>query len=227
MVTTRSKSIRITSSRQANDHIGDVCSFTSKGVLEYGRIVYVTPTSIRIERMTQTADGDFILHPNQKNSVTNNVITFTRKITIAIAATAATESSLLNTSTKSAKSAKSAETVVERRITRSCSRNQQLQQEQVQENAIKSKSGKPTVQETVQEKSPEKLTRDQRRRNEALLELKTLGKVSSLIVSGQRQRKRAEHQDAAFVLASLKQSKDAGKKGGLLRGSRHHYDRSY
>ena len=76
---------RITSSRQANEHIGDVCSFISRGVNEYGRIVYVTPTSIRIERMQQTADGDFILHPNQKNSVTNNVITFTRKITIAIA----------------------------------------------------------------------------------------------------------------------------------------------
>ena len=76
---------RITSSRQANEHIGEVCSFISKGVNEYGRIVYVTPTSIRIERMQQTADGDFILHPNQKNSVTNNVITFTRKITIAIA----------------------------------------------------------------------------------------------------------------------------------------------
>ena len=92
---------RITSSRQANEHIGDVCSFISRGVNEYGRIVYVTPTSIRIERMQQTADGDFILHPNQKNSVTNNVITFTRKITItiaseSIAATAATtESSLL------------------------------------------------------------------------------------------------------------------------------------
>jgi hypothetical protein len=74
---------RITSSRQANEHIGEVCSFISKGVREYGRIVYVTPTSIRIERMQQTADGDFILHPKQKNSVTNNVITFTRKITIA------------------------------------------------------------------------------------------------------------------------------------------------
>ena len=92
---------RITSSRQANEHIGEVCSFISKGVNEYGRIVYVTPTSIRIERMQQTADGDFILHPNQNNSVTNNVITFTRKITItiaseSIAATAATtESSLL------------------------------------------------------------------------------------------------------------------------------------
>ena len=74
---------RITSSRQANEHIGEVCSFISKGVREYGRIVYVTPTSIRIERMQQTADGDFILHPKQNNSVTNNVITFTRKITIA------------------------------------------------------------------------------------------------------------------------------------------------
>jgi len=74
---------RITTSRQANDYIGAICSFMSKGVREYGRIVNVTPTSIRIERMTQTADGDFILHPNQKNSVTNNVITFTRKITIA------------------------------------------------------------------------------------------------------------------------------------------------
>ena len=85
---------RITSSRQANEHIGEVCSFISRGVNEYGRIVYVTPTSIRIERMQQTADGDFILHPNQNNSVTNNVITFTRKITIAATVTA-TESSLL------------------------------------------------------------------------------------------------------------------------------------
>jgi len=77
---------RITSSRQANEHIGKVCSFISKGVQEYGRIVNVTATSIRIERMQQTTDGDFILHPNQKNSVTNNVITFSRKITIVAAA---------------------------------------------------------------------------------------------------------------------------------------------
>jgi hypothetical protein len=44
------------------------------------------------QNVQQTADGDFILHPKQKNSVTNNVITFTRKITIAsesIAAAAA------------------------------------------------------------------------------------------------------------------------------------------
>ena len=122
---------------------------------------------------------------------------------------------------------KNSEGTVDRRITRSCSRNQQQQQEQVQENAIKSKSGKPTVQETVQQNSPEKLSRDERRRNEALMELKNLGKVSSLIVSGHRRRNQTEHRDAAFVLASLKQSNDAGMKGGLVRGSRHHYERSY
>jgi hypothetical protein len=74
---------RITTSRQANQHIGDICSFMSKGVREYGRIVNVTPTSIRIERMTKTSNGDFIPHPNPNHCVTNNVITFTRKITIA------------------------------------------------------------------------------------------------------------------------------------------------
>ena len=82
MVTT-TYTTRITTSRQANEHIGAICSFMSKGVREYGRIVNVTPTSIRIERMTQTADGDFIPHPNPNHCVTKNVITFTRKITIA------------------------------------------------------------------------------------------------------------------------------------------------
>jgi hypothetical protein len=81
---------RITSSRQANEHIGEVCSFMSKGVREYGRIVNVTPTSIRIERMTQTSNGDFIPHPNPNHFTTKNVITFTRKITIAVAVTATT-----------------------------------------------------------------------------------------------------------------------------------------
>lgn len=78
--------IRITSSRQANEYIGGICSFISKGVREYGRIVNVTPTSIRIERMTQTSNGEFIPHPNPNHCVTKNVITFTRKITIAITA---------------------------------------------------------------------------------------------------------------------------------------------
>lgn len=81
---------RITSSRQANEHVGEVCSFISKGVREYGRIVNVTPTSIRIERMTQTSNGDFIPHPNPNHFTTKNVITFTRKITIATESIAAT-----------------------------------------------------------------------------------------------------------------------------------------
>jgi hypothetical protein len=61
-----------------------------KGLKEYGRIVNVTATSIRIERMQQTANGDFILHPNQKNFKT--VLNFSQKITIVAAAAAAEES---------------------------------------------------------------------------------------------------------------------------------------
>lgn len=69
--------------------IGTICVFKCKGKLEYGRIVNVTATSIRIERMQKTANGEFILHPNQKNNTTKNVITFSRKIEI-VATTAAT-----------------------------------------------------------------------------------------------------------------------------------------
>ena len=83
---TKTTYIRITNSREASQHIGEICSFISRGVREYGRIVNVTPTSIRIERMTQTSNGDFIPHPNPNHFTTKNVITFTRKITIAIAA---------------------------------------------------------------------------------------------------------------------------------------------
>ena len=79
---------RITTSREANDQIGKICSFMSKGVREYGRIINVTPTSIRIERMTQNSNGDFIPHPNPHHCITKNVITFTRKITITAAAAA-------------------------------------------------------------------------------------------------------------------------------------------
>jgi hypothetical protein len=77
-----STNMRITSSRQAADLSGNICSFKSKGVREYGRIIGVTPTSIRIERMQKTVDGDFIVHPDQRHSVTKNVITFTRNIII-------------------------------------------------------------------------------------------------------------------------------------------------
>lgn len=78
---------RITTPRDARLMLGQICTFVSKGVREYGRIVKVTSTSIRIERMQQTASGEFILHPSQDNSVTKNVITFSRKITPASATT--------------------------------------------------------------------------------------------------------------------------------------------
>jgi len=79
--------------------IGTICVFKCKGKLEYGRIVNVTATSIRIERMQKTANGEFILHPNQKNNTTKNVITFSRKIeivatTAAVSATSATSATV-------------------------------------------------------------------------------------------------------------------------------------
>jgi hypothetical protein len=78
---------RITTPREARLMLGQICTFISKGLREYGRIVKVTSTSIRIERMQQTASGEFILHPSQENSVTKNVITFSRKIIPAFATT--------------------------------------------------------------------------------------------------------------------------------------------
>lgn len=79
--------------------VGTICVFKCKGKLEYGRIVNVTATSIRIERMQKTANGEFILHPNQKNNTTKNVITFSRKIeivatTAAVSATSATSATV-------------------------------------------------------------------------------------------------------------------------------------
>ena len=81
---------RINNPRDAHDSLGMICTFMRKGLKEYGRIVNVTATSIRIERMQQTANGDFILHPNQKNFKT--VMSFSHKITIVAAAAAAEES---------------------------------------------------------------------------------------------------------------------------------------
>lgn len=69
--------------------IGTICAFKCKGKPEYGRIVNVTATSVRIERMQKTASDEFILHPNQKNTTTKNVITFSRKIE-AVVSTAST-----------------------------------------------------------------------------------------------------------------------------------------
>jgi hypothetical protein len=85
-IDTTNVSHRISTPRSAI--VGTICVFKCKGKLEYGRIVNVTATSIRIERMQKTANGEFILHPNQKNNTTKNVITFSRKIEI-VATTAA------------------------------------------------------------------------------------------------------------------------------------------
>lgn len=94
---------RITTPRDARLMLGQICTFVSKGVREYGRIVKVTSTSIRIERMQQTASGEFILHPSQENSVTKNVITFSRKITPASATTTdATTSATTDVTTSAA-----------------------------------------------------------------------------------------------------------------------------
>ena len=68
--------------------VGTICAFKCKGKLEYGRIVNVTATSVRIERMQKTASSEFILHPNQKNITTKNVITFSRKIEAVVVSTA-------------------------------------------------------------------------------------------------------------------------------------------
>ena len=82
--------------------IGTICVFKCKGKPEYGRIVNVTATSVRIERMQKTASGEFILHPNQKNTTTKNVITFSRKIeaveAVAVVSTASTVASAIEQS---------------------------------------------------------------------------------------------------------------------------------
>ena len=91
---------RITTPRDARLMLGQICTFISKGVREYGRIVKVTSTSIRIERMQQTASGEFVLHPSQENSVTKNVITFSRKIIPASATTTDVTTSATTTMTR-------------------------------------------------------------------------------------------------------------------------------
>jgi hypothetical protein len=96
--TSHRTSHRISTPRSAI--VGTICVFKCKGKLEYGRIVNVTATSIRIERMQKTANGEFILHPNQKNTTTKNVITFSRKIeTVAVPTTASAASATTTTIT--------------------------------------------------------------------------------------------------------------------------------
>jgi hypothetical protein len=64
--------IRISHVEIAKKHIGQVCKANSKGEPEFGRIRYVTPSSIVYERLTQTEDGDFIPHPISFNPITKN-----------------------------------------------------------------------------------------------------------------------------------------------------------
>ena len=64
--------IRISHVEIAKKHIGQVCKANSKGEPEFGRIRYVTPSSIVYERLTQTEDGDFIPHTISFNPITKN-----------------------------------------------------------------------------------------------------------------------------------------------------------
>ena len=69
-----------------------------------------------------------------------------------------------------------------------------------------------------------KQTRDEQRRLDALSELAALG--SAILEQGaKRQRHQARHPDADFYAALTAQKKDAGKAGGLVAGSKHHYTR--
>lgn len=75
--------IRVSNTETAKKYIGRVCKANSKGSPEFGRIQYVTPTSIVYERLTQKEDGEFIPHPIAVNPTTNNRFkTATRNITL-------------------------------------------------------------------------------------------------------------------------------------------------
>jgi hypothetical protein len=58
----------------AKKHIGQVCKANSNGEPEFGRIRYVTPSSIVYDRLTQTEYGDFIPHPISFNPITKNTL---------------------------------------------------------------------------------------------------------------------------------------------------------
>jgi len=71
----------------------------------------------------------------------------------------------------------------------------------------------------------DKEKKSEKRQLEAKRELDTLD--SGPVITTKRERKPAQHRDAAYVWASKKQMDDAGKNGGLVRGSMYHYDRGY
>jgi hypothetical protein len=76
---------RISHTEIAKQHIGQVCKANSKGEVEFGRIRYVTPTSIVYDRLTQTDDGEFIPHPISFNTTTKNRLKISTRIINLIA----------------------------------------------------------------------------------------------------------------------------------------------
>ena len=71
---------RIAGPGHANHCIGQMCTFISNGLTEYGCIANVMPTGMRIERMAQTINGEFIPHPIPHHHTTKNVLKFSRNI---------------------------------------------------------------------------------------------------------------------------------------------------
>ena len=70
-----------------------------------------------------------------------------------------------------------------------------------------------------------KMKKAEKRISEALSELLSLGASENTIIKTgvKRQRVQAQHPDAAFYKSSMLQTRDAGKNGGLVAGSKHHY----
>ena len=69
--------------------------------------------------------------------------------------------------------------------------------------------------------------RDLRRIKEAVKELDSLGEKSGLIVYTKRVRKQAKHPNDEYANATTVYNQDVLPKGGLRKGSGHHYDREY
>jgi hypothetical protein len=69
--------------------------------------------------------------------------------------------------------------------------------------------------------------RDLRRIKEAAKELDSLGPKSGLIVYTKRVRKQANHPNDEYANATIVYNQDVLPKGGLRKGSGHHYDREY
>ena len=88
---------------------------------------------------------------------------------------------------------------------------------------VVTRSGRTTIA-PVTSGTPKQM-HNERRRLEALSELSELAALGSAILEqgARRQRRQARNPDAEFYAAFTAQKKDAGKKGGLVAGSKHHY----